>query len=228
MAAKKSGTAKKSSSKAKTQTDAGKKQLIAVILFAAAVFFLCVVFIKGQNVWEWMHNAVFGIFGITAYFYPFLLGFIAVVLAMDKVSNSIIAKAVEVSVLVILISAAVDIFSAHNPDFSFIEHITNADGSGTHLKSGGFIGAPIAYLLTIAFEPVISLILLFIILAVVILFAIGITPDYIITQIRIRRQMREENIDFDDEYDAKKIEALKQKELERMSKSDSKIERRIE
>ena len=154
MAAKKSGTAKKSSSKAKTQTDAGKKQLIAVILFAAAVFFLCVVFIKGQNVWEWMHNAVFGIFGITAYFYPFLLGFIAVVLAMDKVSNSIIAKAVEVSVLVILISAAVDIFSAHNPDFSFIEHITNAYGSGTHLKSGGFIGALIGQPIYMAFGEI--------------------------------------------------------------------------
>ncbi len=65
-------------SKGKQETAAGRRQLLSVIWFAVAVFLLCVVFIKGQNVWLAIHNAIFGVFGVTAYFYPFLLGFVAV------------------------------------------------------------------------------------------------------------------------------------------------------
>ena len=68
-----SATATKIQNKEKQQeTAAGKRQLMSVIWFAVAVFFLCIVFIKGQNVWLAIHNAIFGIFGVTAYFYPFL------------------------------------------------------------------------------------------------------------------------------------------------------------
>ena len=116
-----------------------------------AVFFLCVVFIKGQNVWLAIHNAIFGIFGVTAYFYPFLLGFVAVLFAMDKVGGSINAKIIESGVLVVLIGAAVDIFVKHNDALTFWHHLVNAYNSGTSLKSGGFLGALIGQPLYIAF-----------------------------------------------------------------------------
>ena len=71
-----SATATKIQNNEKRQESAaGKRQLLSVIWFAVAVFLLCVVFIKGQNVWLAIHNAIFGIFGVTAYFYPFLLFF---------------------------------------------------------------------------------------------------------------------------------------------------------
>ena len=82
MAGRKKGSSKKKS-EAVMDTSA-KKQLTAVILFALAILLLFIVFIKGQNVWLLFHNTIFGIFGITAFFYPFLLGTIAVFLAMDK------------------------------------------------------------------------------------------------------------------------------------------------
>ena len=65
-------TKKSSTKKAAQQADTAKRQLLSVIWFAVSVFFLCVVFIKGQNLWLGLHNIIFGIFGVTAYFYPFL------------------------------------------------------------------------------------------------------------------------------------------------------------
>ena len=147
-----SATATKIQNKEKREeTAAGKRQLMSVIWFAVAVFFLFVVFIKGQNVWLAIHNAIFGIFGVTAYFYPFLLGFVAVLFAMDKAGGSINAKIIESGVLVVLIGAAVDIFVKHNEALTFWEHLVNAYSKGTSLKSGGFLGALIAQPLYIAF-----------------------------------------------------------------------------
>ncbi len=145
MAAKKKGKASKSgNTAAKPQSGAGKKQLMAVIWFAAAIFFLCIVFIKGQNVWLWMHESVCGIFGVTVYFYPFLMGFAAVICAMDKQNASIIAKIIESGILAALIGAAIDIFVPRDPSLSFGKHILAAFKSGKELKSGGFFGALIA------------------------------------------------------------------------------------
>ena len=126
-----------------------------MIWFAVAVFLLSVEFIKGQNVWLAIHNAIFGIFGVTAYFYPFLLGVVAVLFAMDKVGGSINAKIIESGVLVVLIGAAVDIFVKHNEALTFWEHLVNAYSTGTSLKSGGFLGALIGqplYLLSVKRE----------------------------------------------------------------------------
>lgn len=138
-------------SAAKQETAAGRRQLLSVIWFAVAVFLLCVVFIKGQNVWLAIHNAIFGVFGVTAYFYPFLLGIVAVLFAMDKVGGSINAKIIESSVLAVLIGAAVDIFVKHDDTFNFWEHLINAFKTGSELKSGGFLGALIGQPLYLAF-----------------------------------------------------------------------------
>lgn len=159
-AAKKKGNSKRSGSATATkiqnrtearETAQGRRQLMSVIWFAVAVFLLCIVFIKGQNVWLAMHNAIFGVFGVTAYFYPFLLGTAAVLFAMDKVGGSINAKIIESGVLVILIGAAVDIFVKHDASLTFWQHLTAAYESGAKLHSGGFLGALVGHPLYLAF-----------------------------------------------------------------------------
>ena len=148
MATKKKGSTTRKSNTANSaktpESTAGRRQLMSVVWFAVAVFFLFIVFIKGQNVWAWLHNFVFGIFGVTAYFYPFLMGFVAIMYAMDKINGSITAKIIESGLLVVFISAAVDVFSKHG-SLSFWEHLVNAYEYGAKLKSGGFLGALIGY-----------------------------------------------------------------------------------
>ena len=151
MATKKKGSSAKKSSTAPRENTAGRRQLMSVIWFTVAIFFLCIVFIKGENIWLWLHNTIFGIFGITAYFYPFLVGFVAVMFALDRINGSITAKIIESSLLVVFIGAAVDIFAKHDTSLNFWEHLTNAYTAGAKLHSGGFIGALIGHPLYLGF-----------------------------------------------------------------------------
>ncbi len=138
------------STKKATQTNAGKRQLLSVIWFAVAIFFLCVVFIPGQNLWLGLHNIIFGIFGVTAFVCPFLIGFVAVMYALDKINGSFNAKMTEASFLVVLVGACIDIFSAH-PEINFWEQLVEGYKNGVELKSGGFLGALVGEPIYLAF-----------------------------------------------------------------------------
>ena len=152
MAAKKKGSSTRSAKKqTRSEMNAGKRQLMSVIWFAVAIFFLCVVFIKGQNLWAWLHDVIFGIFGVTAYFYPFLMGFVAIMFALDRITGSITAKIIESGLLVVFISSAIDIFANKGADITFWQHLVNGYMQGTQLKSGGFLGALIGQPLYLAF-----------------------------------------------------------------------------
>ena len=151
MATKKKGSStRKRSTAEKREITAGKKQMMAVIWFTVAVFLLFVVFIKGQNVWLWLHNLIFGLFGVTAFFYPFLLGFVAVMFALDRINGSVTAKIIEAVCLVALVGAAIEIF-ATGDSLKFAEHIACAFDLGAKLKGGGFIGALIGHPISWAF-----------------------------------------------------------------------------
>ena len=158
-------------SSTKKEAVQGRRQLLSVIWFAVAVFLLCVVFIPGQNVWLAIHNFIFGVFGVTAYFYPFLLGFVAVLFAMDKIGGSMNAKVIESGILVILVGAAVDIFTKHNAALTFWQHLTAAYKSGSHLKSGGFLGALVGHPLYLAFgktgAAITAILLIFVFLMII-------------------------------------------------------------
>lgn len=158
-------------SAARKEAVQGRRQLLSVIWFAVAVFLLCVVFIPGQNVWLAIHNFIFGVFGVTAYFYPFLLGFVAVLFAMDKIGGSMNAKVIESGILVILVGAAVDIFTKHNDVLTFWQHLTAAYKSGSHLKSGGFLGALVGHPLYLAFgktgAAITAILLIFVFLMII-------------------------------------------------------------
>ena len=158
-------------SAARKEAVQGRRQLLSVIWFAVAVFLLCVVFIPGQNVWLAIHNFIFGVFGVTAYFYPFLLGFVAVLFAMDKIGGSMNAKVIESGILVILVGAAVDIFTKHNDALTFWQHLTAAYKSGSHLKSGGFLGALVGHPLYLAFgktgAAITAILLIFVFLMII-------------------------------------------------------------
>lgn len=131
----------KMDAQSRRQMSAGKRQITAIILFAVSVFLLSVVFIKGQYGWLALHNFIFGLFGVCSYIWPLLLGFVAVLCAMDKLYDRVSVKVVECSVLIGLIGGAVDIFSAHQANEKFFSHFLYAFKIGKEIKGGGFIGA---------------------------------------------------------------------------------------
>lgn len=143
---------RKSSSTKQTQAAAkASRQLHSVIWFAIAVFLMFVVFVKGQNVWTYMHNFMFQMFGATAYFYPFLLGAVAIIFATDKFSSSINAKIIESVALAMFVGGAIDIFSTGAENVTFWQHLKAAFTTGAHNIKGGFLGALIGHPLYLAF-----------------------------------------------------------------------------
>ena len=112
-----------------------RKQIYAVVLFAVALFLMFLVFIPGENIWFAIHNFMFGVFGVTAYFYPFVLGLIAVLLALDKTTSSVGAKVAESVILVMLIGGAIDILGKH-AEGTFWQHLSSAYQIGVTKKWG--------------------------------------------------------------------------------------------
>lgn len=146
MATTKTKRPKKESGSAQGRQSGARRQIAAVLLFAAAVFLLFLVFIKGQNVWETMHSFLFGVFGVCTYIWPFLLGYVAVVTALDKPMGRTGTKVWQSAVLIILVCAAVDIIRGVGiGELGFGEYISGAYSSGIEHTGGGFFGALVGW-----------------------------------------------------------------------------------
>lgn len=181
MANKKRGRPKGSSTATKIEKERrnaannAKRQVLSIIWFAVAVFLMFVVIIPGENVWNGLHNIFFGIFGVTAFFYPVLLGFVAVMFALDKFYGSINIRVIESSTFVVLIGAAVDIFIKHNESLGFWQHLAGAYTLGIEMKSGGFLGALIGQPLYMLFGKTGAVITIILLLFVMLMLITGTT-----------------------------------------------------
>ena len=154
MATKKKGNNKQNTAAARkhnAELKEGKRQLVSVLLFAFSIFLLCVVFIKGQNVWTYIHNAVFWLFGIVSFLVPFYLGAIAVALGLDKLKEKLKVKIIETGILIYMLSVAIDVFFEYESKLKFFGHIAAAGKDGILLKSGGALAVIFGHPLEAAF-----------------------------------------------------------------------------
>lgn len=176
MATKKRG--RPAGKRSKSETAKSSRQLHSIILFAVAVFLLFVVFIPGKNIWTNIHDFMFRAFGVTAYFYPFLLGAIAIILAMDKNSSSAKVKVIESIIFVVLIGAFIDVVVTSGSVFesstfkAYMSKGWSVDGSR---YDGGAIGALIGYPLGFAFGKTAAIITLVILILALVMIITGTT-----------------------------------------------------
>ncbi len=126
------------------------RQRNAIILFAVATFLLFLTLIPGGNVWAALQSIVFGLFGVCAFVWPLVLFYIAIMLSLDKPMGKLNFTVIVASILVILISSAVFVFSS---DFEitigrdYFDAITDAYKIGKASTNGGAVGAIIGGLL---------------------------------------------------------------------------------
>ena len=222
-----------------------KKAMPYVLMLFALVLAICFIIVRLAGIEDgagvvgnYIQLFFCGLLGGAAFLLPLLLGYIGISWCIFHVNfpasdarkdsdryddyrrarRSVVSRTVFSSIAVYMISVIIGVFA----DPATFEFAYFWESAIEDLEGGGLLGAPVAYLMTIAFQPAISLVILFILLAVVLLFSVGLTPDYIIAQIKYRRQLRDEDVDFEDDYDERKIEALKAKELERAKKKRKK------
>lgn len=213
----------------KTNTNAaaksnGNRQIKAVVLFAVSLFLMALVFIKGENFWTVMRNFVFGVFGITAFFYPFFVCVIAFLTAMGKAKKSFKIKLFETEGLVLLLGAVVDILRSF-PKNSFVNHLTNAYETGTVLKSGGFIGALLGHPLYMAFGKVGAAITVFLLMFVLIMLITGATLISLFESVKKPAQnIKEEAKEAYAERVQKRAETREKQEQEKVKKVKTDID----
>ena len=142
---KKSSSKPKAASKAEMieESSAAKRQVISVLLFTFSAFLFLAAIIKGESGWLVIHNCILGIFGFFGYGVPFLLGAVAVFLALDKLHGRTLAKMLELSALTLLVAAFVHIVAIAPDCDSFSKSVSTAWDA--KYASTGFFGAFIGY-----------------------------------------------------------------------------------
>ena len=88
-----------------------RNQVKAVLLFAAAVLVLFLVIVRGENVWQWFHDLLMGLFGGWAIMWPLLMAYIAIVTALERPRGKLSTKIWMTAIVIVLICTAVYVFS---------------------------------------------------------------------------------------------------------------------
>ena len=165
MAQKKSNQKASAKTKSKTSSKNAKidevqlkqkkqREIAAIVLLVFGVVAFLLAAIPGESGWTSIHNFVLGVAGFCAFVIPILLIYLAVILSMDKFSNNITAKCVEVVLLLLFLSATIFMFKSYDgssfsafSDF-IIKEYNAADGLGS-----GVIGTLLGFPIGAALDP---------------------------------------------------------------------------
>lgn len=184
-----------------------KRQAAAIILLASAVLMMFILIIEGQVVWKFLHEFLFGIFGIAAFAVPFLLGYIAFMLALNRSRRSPAAISIMSAGLLLAVCSAIDVFTNSVENVSFITYIVDTYKVSSTISKGGIFGALLGYPLSYILGSVGAKILIIVILIVVIMLVTRTTISSVIEafsklvrKIKEHRAAREE-YDGYGEYD---------------------------
>ena len=224
-----------------------RKALPYITIFLALFLALCFVFInilnKKVTVLRYVQQLFCGVMGGAAYFLPVLMFSLGILWCITSfktrggsrkgdddgdgniahIKKKARTKTTLSIISIILFATILGLFEIagsqgwegnYSYDFDFLW--CNAAESNAFI-SGGIIGGSIAFLASFL-HPALALILLFILLAFVLLFVIGLTPRYIYNKILYRRELAAEEEEYDEEEDARRMEKLRAKELEKMKK----------
>ena len=147
-------TKKKSKRKTKAQKNA-LNQVMAVVLFTLGLLFFCVAIVKGSEGWLAVHNALLGLFGWSSFFIGPILIYIAVMSSMDKLnSNGLAFRCILSLILLLLVSAAFQIFLAGKPDAgTLVAYVKSLYNSGIKLRGGGLFSAILGFPLMLLGQP---------------------------------------------------------------------------
>ena len=172
-AKKKSGkksTKKKSANDVHTdKDDIAVRQRRSLILFVSGVILAAVIFIPGEMVWEWMHNAVRGIFSFLSLFWSVLLIFLAVVTMIDREIPKLWFRTGFAIGFSVALNACVYIFT-YNGKFD----LKQTFNEGTKYKGGGVTGALLGYPFVKLFGIIPAKILIVLLLLVIMVFVFDI------------------------------------------------------
>lgn len=125
------------------------------ILFFFGILELLITFVEGDGLWKWLHELNLGLFGVTVFLFAPMIIYVALMIASDVTHNKVIAKVVEGSVLMLLISGMAQIIQVGSVDgSSFWLKLVGLFNDGKQLRGGGLASALLGWPLLSLFKRV--------------------------------------------------------------------------
>lgn len=158
----KKSTGRSANARAKSKADAQKalrakenRRFWSYILFFFGIFELFATYIKGDGLWNKLYCFNRGIFGISVFLFAPMLIYVALMIASDYNKNTVIAKLIQGTVLMLLFSGAAQIIQVGSVQgASFLRKIEGLYDNGVKLRGGGVASAFLGWPLLAAFKRI--------------------------------------------------------------------------
>lgn len=135
--------------------DRENRRFWSYILFFFGILELLITFVEGDGLWKWLHELNRGLFGVTVFLFAPMIIYVALMIASDVTHNKVIAKVVEGSVLMLLISGMAQIIQVGSVDgSSFWLKLVGLFNDGKQLRGGGLASALLGWPLLSLFKRV--------------------------------------------------------------------------
>lgn len=141
----------------------------SLIMFISASVLAVIIFIPGDMLWLWAHNAVRGSFSMLSMFWPLLLLFLAIATMLDRTIPRLAFRTSFAAGLAAALNAAIYIFSTNGE-----ATIKQAFSDGIIYSGGGALGYILGFPFVKLFGVVPAKILIVLVIAVLAAFALGI------------------------------------------------------
>ena len=152
-----------------------RHQVAAILLFFGALLLLALVLIPGASLWGQLHKLLLGLFGICAFVLPVLMGYIAVIAAMEKPIGSISSKLWQCVLLLVMLGSAIYICTTSPEGINYFKAIGQGYMDGIALHSGGVLGVLLGYPLEYAFTDLGAKIIIFLLIGMFLMLVTGTT-----------------------------------------------------
>ena len=181
-------SAKKSPSKAtetisQEQTSA-RRQMRALLLFAVSILLFLMAIIRGENAWTWLHNLLLGLFSFNACIIPFLMAFVAVMLALEKDEDGLSGRMWQCTAFAVLLNSTIFAFAVDTNAYNFKQAIAHCYTRGVSYRGSGAVGAVFGWPIERLFGDTGARILLIVLSVVFLMLMTGTTISSIIRLVR--------------------------------------------
>lgn len=194
----------------------------AIILLALAVLSFCLLFIKGNFVWSFISNSIYGIFGGSAVLISVSLLYIAIMTAKEKEVHRLKAKVGFCALTVFLACTLWYIFSGYQRGNYFVElgheFMAGFNGDSFVSRGGGLFGALLGYPMSYGLGNTISVILLILLILVLLLIITGVS---LLDIAKAAKKPMEKAMHQAEIRKQERIEKEKQRELEKSYEEES-------
>lgn len=166
----KSEQSKKANEVKSKKTDIATKQRYSLIMFVTAVVLIAIIFIPGEMIWLWTHNAVRGLFSMLALFWPLLLLFLSVATMLDRQIPKLALRTAFSAAFVAALNACIYIFT-----YSGDINVHQTFNDGIQYKGGGVLGFIFGIPFLKLFGQTPAKILIIVVMLVLLMFATNIS-----------------------------------------------------